>query len=182
MGVSDEGLQQHLHALALGNEQALGALYQALSGKVYAIALRMLENKEEAQEVMQDTFLQLYRQAKTHRSDLESVTAFTFTIARNFSISRLRSRRSRPIHADEYDVHDPQTAPAAPIENDATDRLVLEQAMAQLQDDERRLLEASFFDGYTHQELCDRYALPLGSLKSKLRRALLKLRNLIGAA
>ncbi len=57
MPLSDEALQQHLLTLAQGDEQALQALYAALSGKVYAIALRMLESKEEAQEVVQDTFI-----------------------------------------------------------------------------------------------------------------------------
>ncbi len=175
-------LEQLLQSLARGEESALAALYAALSHKVYAIALRVLENKEEAQEVLQDTFLQLYRKASHYQSELESVTAFTCTMGRNLAISRLRARRVRPQRADEYDVHDPTTAPAAPTESDPMNRIIVEQALDSLGSDERRLLEASFFDGYSHQELSERFELPLGSLKSKLRRSLLKLRAVMEPA
>lgn len=176
---TDAQLEQHLHQLAMGEESALAALYAALSTKVYTIALRILESKEEAQEVLQDTFLQLYRKAGHYQSQLESVTAFTCGVARNLAISRLRARRVRPERADEYDVHDPLSALSVATEHNPTDQLMLEQALGSLHTDERQLLHASFFDGYTHQELSERFALPLGSLKSKLRRSLLKLRTVM---
>ncbi len=110
------------------------------------------------------------------------MTAFTCTIARNFAISRLRARRSRPDYNQDYDVHDPVTAPPASLEDDPLERVLVKRALAHLNNEERQLMEASFYSGYSHQELCERYNMPLGSLKSKLRRALLKLRAVIGTA
>ncbi|MEX2541742.1 MAG: sigma-70 family RNA polymerase sigma factor [Trueperaceae bacterium] len=160
--------------VAEGDEIALGRLYERLGGNVFALALHMLGDREDAEEVLQDSFVNLYRSARRFDPALGSVRAYTYTIARNQARMRLRKRRSRlPTEPLE------EREPTAPATDNAT-AIALNGALARLEHDEVRLLEATFFDGFSHMELAERTGLPLGTLKSRIRRALLKLRGLLG--
>ncbi|WP_264777916.1 RNA polymerase sigma factor [Deinococcus aetherius] len=164
--------------LGRGDERALDELYALLSGKVFTLACHMLQSREEAEEVLQDTFLKLHRHAGGYRPEGDSARAFVYAIARNDCLSRLRARRSRPV-AGEWDVHDPATPLSAP-HTDALHTATVRQALGQLAPPDRELLEGSFFHGYSHPELAERSGLPLGTVKSRLRRALLSLRDYLG--
>jgi RNA polymerase sigma-70 factor, ECF subfamily len=163
--------------LADGDEGALAELYDHLSARVYALALRMLESPEEAEEVLQDTFLKVYRKAASYRPERGSPRAFLYTIARNEALSRLRARTSRPARADGWDVHSPGAKLSAANADDPLTRVMLERALEKLDRDEVKLLQLAFFDGYSHAELAELNGLPLGTVKSKLRRALAQLRG-----
>ena len=163
--------------LQRGDEQALAELYDRLGGQVYTLALKLLQSPEEAEEVVQDTFLKLYN-ANSYRTMGRSPRAYVYTIARNLALSRLRERRARPLTAEAWDVHDPQAGFAAPDPGDPTTGLLVERLLAYLSPEERTLLEQNLFAGYTHAELSERSGMPLGTVKSKLRRTLLKLRDL----
>lgn len=158
-----------------GGGGALRDLYDRLSGNVYALSLNLLGSREEAEEVLQDTFLKVYRSAHTFDPARGSARAFVYTVARNDCLSRLRARRSRPERDAEWDLHDPERQPAAPG-NDPMLSVQTEQALAQLEPLDRDLLKASFYAGYSHGELVERFDLPLGTVKSRVRRALLALR------
>jgi len=167
--------------LGQGDEEALDELYERLSDRVYTLALTLLRSREEAEEVVQDTFLILYRRANSYATPDRSPRAFIYTIARNQALSRLRRRKARPLKAEGWEVDDPRTAfanpgPADPTTN-LTTNLYVERLLAQLDEEERQLLEGAFFSGYSHAELAELTGLPLGTLKSKLRRAPLKLRD-----
>lgn len=156
-------------------------LYERLSGRVYTRALTLLRSREEAEEVVQDTFLILYRRANSYATPDSAPRAFIYTIARNQALSRLRRRKARPLKAEGWEVDDPRTAfanpgPAVPTTH-LTTNLYVERLLAQLDEEEPQLLEGAFVSGYSHAELAELTGLPLGTLKSKLRRALLKLRD-----
>ena len=162
--------------LGRGDEQALAELYARLGANVYTLALSLLKSREEAEEVVQDTFLTLSRKAHLYATPERSPRAFVYTIARNKALSRLRRRKARPVKAEGWDVHEPQ----ASFTSGAADRvtsLFVEDLLAQLSEEERQLLEGAFYQGYSHAELSELTGLPLGTLKSKLRRALLKLKD-----
>lgn len=161
--------------LADGDESALAELYARLASRVYALALRMLRSPEEAEEVLQDTFLKLYRHAGSYDAGKDSPRAFIYTIARNEALSRLRARRARPVKA-HWDVHAPDGTLRATPMGDPLDRVMVEGALELLERDDAELLQAAFFDGYTYAELAERTGLPLGTVKSKIRRALARLR------
>lgn len=165
-----------LARLSRRDEHALAELYARLSANVYALARRMLRSPEEAEEVLQDTFVRLFNHAESFDPSRGSARAFIYTIARNEVLSRLRKRRARPTQAEGWDVHDPATALAAPADADPLDRVTVAGALARLEPDERSLLEQAFYQGYSHGELAERTGVPLGTVKSKLRRALLQLR------
>ncbi|ACO48135.1 sigma-70 family RNA polymerase sigma factor [Deinococcus deserti] len=166
-----------LGRLQQGDEAALAALYSGMGSKVFSLALQLLGSREEAEEVMQDTFLKVYRQARTYRADLGSPRAFVYTIARNDCMSRLRARRARPQKAD-WDVHELDSPlPSASVDGHLG--AVVTQALAQLEPLDRQLLHDSFYAGYTHLELAERSKLPLGTVKSRVRRALLALERFL---
>ncbi len=116
--------------VARGDERALEELYRRYGGAVYALLLRMLGSREEAEEVLQDTFVQIHREASRYVIERGTVTAFTFTIARNLAISRLRSRKARPQKNEDHDLHDPDQELGLWREDDPTDRIVLGRVMA----------------------------------------------------
>ncbi len=161
--------------LSQGDETALQDLYERLSRQVFSLALEMLQSRQDAEEVLQDTFVKLV----THNGfnpDYGSARAYIYTITRNECLMRLRAKGSRP-RLSELDLHE------NPLEAKAKDHdteLTLKQALGKLESLDAKLLKASFYWGYTHDELAAQTGLPLGTVKSRVRRALLKLRELLG--
>lgn len=173
---SDADLVQ---AMAEGSEDALGALYLRHGGLVLALARRMLTSREEAEEVLHDTFLGLWRNAGRYHEERAGVRTYLLAIARNACLTRLRARSARPRAIAELDPHDPAFAMAAPDDGDPIDRVLARRALASLEDGERELLEEVYFGGWSHAEVSERHGLPLGTVKSKLRRALRKMRAVL---
>jgi RNA polymerase sigma-70 factor, ECF subfamily len=170
---------QLLERVATGDERALEELHALLAPKVFALAMRMLRVREEAEEVLQDTFVHLYRDLTRRASGTEHPRAFVYTIARNLCLSRLRARSTRPVIAADLELEEVSPQSSGPVMTDPVDRVVVRAALARLAVDERSLLEAMYFDGWSHSELAERTSLPLGTVKAKLRRALLKLRGIL---
>lgn len=167
-----------MERLAQGDESALDALYEALSRNVFALALRMMGSREDAEEVVQDTFVQTYRYAARFDARRGSVRAWIYTVARNQCRMRLRAHRARPRSDTEMDPHDAaSTLPTRSHASQATARLTVQQAFSHLSHDEARLLEAAFFEGFSHGELADHEGEPVGTIKSRIRRAMLKARK-----
>jgi RNA polymerase sigma-70 factor, ECF subfamily len=161
--------------LSQGDETALQDLYERLSRQVFSLALQMLNSRQDAEEVLQDTFVKLV----THNGfnpTYGSARAYIYTIARNECLMRLRAKGSRP-QLSEIDIHE------SPLEGAAKDHdtsLSVQQALSKLESLDAKLLKASFYWGYTHDELAVQTGLPLGTVKSRVRRALLKLREILG--
>ncbi len=160
-----------------GDETALQELFDLLKRHIYALAWHILKNREDAEEVLQDTFVKLY-QHNGFNPDYGSPRAYLYAIARNEALMRLRAKGSRP-QLSEIDIHNPNTHFQATLENH-DDKLLVEKALASLEATDAKLLKASFYWGYTHDELAEQTGLPLGTVKSRVRRALLRLRDLLG--
>lgn len=154
-------------------------LYDRYAPAVFTLALRMLDSREEAEEVLQDAFVRLFASAERYRPQRGSVKTYLYSIARNLAISRLRARNSRPRKALGHDLHDPSWSWSHHPAADGVTRVVVREALAKLSAEEVALLEDAFYRGYSHSQLAERSGLPLGTLKSKLRRALLKMRALL---
>ncbi len=168
-------LEDLLRRVAAGSDEAFEALYRLLKPQLYPMLYRMLGTPEEAEEVFHDTLLKLRAAATGFDPEKARAATFARVIARNLALSRLRARRARPQRL-EPDVHGLPGVAAAdppPVE----DRVRVRRALARLDPLERRLLEAAFYQGYSHRELAEAFGLPLGTTKSKLRRALRKLRD-----
>lgn len=169
--------QRLIAQLQQGQDGALKALYDAFAGVTYRVCLRMLASPEDAEEVLQDAFLRLEAQAGRYDPARGTVQTFVLTIAHHLCLERLRARRARP-QAWDGALGDPAfDLPASAPRHDPLDQALIESALSALNASDRQLLEDMFFGGFTHAELAVRTGLPLGTVKSRLRRALLKLRE-----
>lgn len=160
--------------LHFGDADALAELYSRLGPHVYALSHALLHSREEAEEVLQDTFARLGGGRHGYRPVLGSPRAFIYTMARNASLSRLRARGARPATLDP-DLVPPESlaAPAADLET----RLTVQSALRHLPDRDQDLLLDAFFGGLSHPEIAVRRQLPLGTVKTRLRRAMQAMRR-----
>ncbi len=174
-----------LQCVARGDTSALGELYDRHSRLVFGIVLRILRSPSDAEEVLQEVFVRVWTKADTYNERLGWPAAWLARIARNRAIDRLRSRRARgeaapsagdPLEHAEAPQAVTRETPELLAQAAATARS-LRGALAGLPDGQRRLIEAAFFDGYTHQELSERFGLPLGTVKTRIRSGLLAMRE-----
>jgi len=175
--------QQDLMArIACHDESALGDLYRLCAAKVFATVLRIVSQHAQAEEVVVDTFWQVWREAPRYEIGRGLVISWILTIARNRAIDSLRrhSVRGRREVLTEDSLHEavasdePATAEAAGSRQ--RDRL-LRALMHTLEPVQRQMLSLSFFQGLSHQQIADHSGLPIGTVKSHLRRTLLQLRD-----
>ena len=168
-----------LARVAGGDRAALQMVYQDTSAKLFGVCLRILNDRSEAEDVLQEVYLTVWRKAASFDPARASPITWLVAIARNRSIDRLRSaaggRRMDPIDAAE-DVHDPAPAAVELVEAaQQSSRLSL--CLEQLESRQSSAIRAAFLDGNTYEELAERMKVPLGTMKSWIRRGLLKLRD-----
>jgi RNA polymerase sigma-70 factor, ECF subfamily len=158
---------------ALGD---LRALYDACSGRVMAVALHLLRDRAEAEDVVQETFLELWRRAPTFDPSRGTREAFAVLIARSRALDRLRARGSA-LRAAEGVASDPPVPPPSPVETtEARQRSVrVRSALAALSAPQREAVELAYFRGLTQAEIAARTGEPLGTVKTRLRLAMEKL-------
>jgi len=157
--------------------EALDALYVRYSAYVMGVALRILGGREEAEEVVQDVFWQLWRATARYDPARGRFSTWLFSVARNRSIDRLRGRGREPQRADAAAL---DAIPAA-VDTEADAVLIERQkeVRAQLEllpGDQRSAIELAFFRGLSHVEIAARTGEALGTVKSRIRRGLLRLR------
>ena len=164
-------------AVASGDRRAFGTLYQQTSAKLYGICLRLLGSDAEAQEVLQDVYVTVWRKAAQFDPGRASAITWLATLARNRAIDRLRARRPSGDDLDAAaEVADDGPSALAIIEQDE-DAARLARCLDELEERARAMIRSAFFDGATYAELADREAVPLGTMKSWIRRGLLRLRG-----
>jgi RNA polymerase sigma-70 factor (ECF subfamily) len=162
-----------------GDRSAFRTVYEATSAKLLGVTLRILSDRQLAEDVLQDTYLTVWRKAESFDPSRASPITWLVTIARNRSIDRLRSaapmRRTTPVE----DAHD--LADAAPLASDlieTTDEVGrLNACLDTLEDKARSVIRTAFMEGVTYDALATRENVPLGTMKSWIRRGLLRLRE-----
>jgi RNA polymerase sigma-70 factor (ECF subfamily) len=167
--------------IAAGYQNALAALYRRRGALFYSLLVRMLVSETEAQEVMQDTFVQIWRRARVYDPRRSSPIAWMIMIARGVAMDRLRARLRRNATHETYQR---EVASLAVEEMDGlrhTERGELAAACAAalhgLPEPQRRVLELAFFRGWTHEEIACAEGDPLGTIKARIRRGLLAMRQ-----
>jgi RNA polymerase sigma factor (sigma-70 family) len=177
---SDEplALERLLSRIGQGDSRAFAELYERLSPRLFGICLRMLRDRNEAEEVLQEVFVTVWRRARDFDSTLAAAATWLITLARNRAIDRLRLRRVRvPLEAIDLDsLADGQAGPLARAEASQEYRR-LRRCIESLEPKDRDSIREAFFSGATYKELADRSAVPLGTMKSRIRRALAQLRT-----
>ena len=167
------------------DETAVAELYDRHSRAVFSVVMRILRSPSDAEDVLQEVFVRVWTRADTYDSRLGSPVAWLLRIARNRAIDRLRAKRSRgdvDAPAAEHELVDavavagPAADPSLFAQGAATADAVAH-ALASLPEAQRVLIEAAFFDGYTHQELAARFGVPLGTVKTRIRTGLAAMRG-----
>jgi RNA polymerase sigma-70 factor (ECF subfamily) len=176
-GPGTEPDRQLVLEIAGGSSEALGLLYDRYARVVYAMARRMLHQVEDAEEVVQDVFSQVWREARRYQATRASVAGWIVMLARTRSIDRLRSRMARP---DVVTAVAPDAAPPiASRERDPEQVAMAEQhaeavrgALQRLPESQRILMELTYYDGLTQTEIAARTGVPLGTVKTRIRTAM----------
>jgi RNA polymerase sigma-70 factor (ECF subfamily) len=171
--------------MATGDQTAMAELYDRFSGPLYAVALRILGDASEAEDVLHDAFISLWEKAATFESSRGTAFSWAIALTRNRAIDRLRQRRRRAeilrdSAPEDFDLHTRTADPGADSRAQLGDQAqAVRAAVAALPTDQQRALELAFFGGLTQQEIAIRLQEPLGTVKARIRRGLLKLRDLL---
>jgi RNA polymerase sigma-70 factor (ECF subfamily) len=170
-------LSDLLARAADGDRQAFGEFYDNISAKLFGIILRILIERGEAEDVLQEVFLTIWRKAAEFDPARASPVTWTATIARNRAIDRLRARGNRPLAPldEAADVRD--ESPAVDVIIDAhRDAVRLEAALEALEPRHAAAIRSCYFEGSTYEALALREGIPVGTLKSWVRRGLMRMK------
>jgi RNA polymerase sigma-70 factor (ECF subfamily) len=167
-----------INRIAAGDKAALRLVYAETSAKLFGVCLRILGERSEAEDVLQEVYLTVWRKAASFDESVASPITWLVAIARNRAIDRLRasgaSRAALPIEA-AADVADESMSAVERLEIDE-DRARLRECLRELEQRQAAAIRAAFLDGFTYDELAAKASVPLGTMKSWIRRGLMKLR------
>jgi RNA polymerase sigma factor (sigma-70 family) len=179
----DAALITLIDRIATRDEQALKQLYDLCSAKLYGLALRVVGNREWAEDALQDAFLQIWRQAGDYRASLSPPMAWLGLIVRSRSLDQLRRRKAEREHLSD-DIDD---GPADGLASDEPGPLdanlasqqawALHQCLGKLENKQREVVSLAYLRDLSHGDLARQLQLPLGTVKSWIRRGLEQLRS-----
>lgn len=166
-----------MHRSAAGDREAFARLYDRTSAKLYGICLRLMGNEAEAQDVLQETYIRVWQKADRFDSSKASPITWLAVLARNKAIDRLRQRKlpSQDLEA-AYDIEDDAPSPFDIAERE-DDRSRLAHCLEELEARSRSAIRSAFLDGASYRDLALSEGVPLGTLKSWVRRGLQRLRG-----
>lgn len=175
---TSDSLTPLMERIAAGEREALRQLYQATSAKLFGVCLRILSDREESEDVLQDVYVTIWRRADRFDGARASVMTWVSTIARNRAIDRLRARGPMAYaeQVDDLEIADGQDS-AETLLSAADDRNRLHGCMSELDDRTQSVIRTAFFEGVTYEALAKRMDAPLGTVKSWIRRGLAKLKG-----
>ncbi len=177
--VPDSALIEKMMA---GDESALSTLYDRYSAMLFGMLMRILQDRQAAEEVLQDLFLQLWRNAGQFDASRGSLPAWLMVIGRNRAISRLRGRRDREVLEEEEGDFAGTFASARTLKTKlrATSwRATVSAALGQLPVEQRQAVELAYFEGMTQSEIASKTGIPLGTVKTRVRTAMQTLRQIL---
>ena len=176
--------QELLELVVQGNREALVALYDRFSRQVYSLALRMVENQGQAEEIAQDVFMTVWTRGSTYRSDRGPFSSWLLSIAHNRSIDELRKRRRRARYPT-VDIDNLRQEPSGNPEEVADavfqllDHEVIMEALNKLPAAQKQVIIMAYFQGLTQSEISTVLSTPLGTVKTRMRLGLHKMRDIL---
>ena len=176
-----EADQSLLKEVAAGSTEALARLYDRHAATVFGLARRILNRLEDAEEVVQDVFTQVWREAGRYERGRATVAGWVVMLTRARSIDRLRSRNARPDQRDTESTVLPDVPAAGwspeEVTISAEDVRGVRGALAGLPEVQRTLVELAYYEGLTHSEIAAKTGIPLGTVKTRIRTAMNTLRG-----
>ncbi len=167
-----------IRRLQRGDRGAVGDLYDRHAALMYGVVLRIVRERAEADDVLQEAWIQAWQRSASYDPARGSVAAWLVTIARSRALDRIRRRASRIRAEANAPLPEPREAPGAASERGA-ERIALGRALASLDPRHREVLEVAYFEGLSQSEIAERLAAPLGTVKHWARQGLLRLRELM---
>lgn len=173
-----------LDRIGRGDREAVLALYDRFAGVVLSVATRITGNRSEAEDIVQDVFARVWREAPTFDRARGSAAAWIVTFARNRSIDVVRSRGRRSRHEDEQATEEPVVTEAAATPEaevgDAQRASAVRRALDLLRPEQRQVVELAYFGGLSHSEIAERLGQPLGTVKTRIAQSVKRLREELG--
>jgi RNA polymerase sigma-70 factor (ECF subfamily) len=162
-----------------GDAEAFTTLYDRHSRAAFSLAYRMMGERQAAEDLAQDAFLKVWRSASSYRAERGSVRTWILSIVHNRGIDQIRSYASRRRTQDKIEASAPRSQPSEAFaqtwRNSQRDQI--REALNTLPPEQLKILELAYFSGYTHVEISDLLSLPLGTVKSRMRLGLKKIRD-----
>lgn len=169
-----------VQAMARGDEQAFASLFDRYNSTLLGFLIRILNNKAEAEDVLQEVFVQVWRDAP--RYDVRRGRVFTWlvTIARSRALDRLRALGSHESMRTKWAIES-MVSPSSAMDNTirSDQAKIIRHALEDINDAQREVLLLAYFEGLSHQEIADRVGIPLGTAKTRIRDGLKKLRGML---
>ena len=179
---SEDPLQPLVARIAAGDEDALCRLYEATSSRVFGLSLQILRDRPAAEEALVEVYAQVWRQADRHDPGKGSVATWIATLARTRSIDLARARQRRSQRESVIDIEqlevlkDPAPGPLE-VSHDSERAALVRAALESLPREQKIAVEAAFFGGLSHSEVARALGEPLGTIKTRIRSGLLKLKQ-----
>jgi RNA polymerase sigma-70 factor (ECF subfamily) len=170
--------------IAGGDNGALSHLYDSTSRMVYGLCLRIVKDPSAAEDITLETYLQVWRTAQSYDPVRGTVSAWLLTVVRSRAIDWLRARKARRADLEQdldevFELQDLRPSPErASIDSGRT--RIIQNAMAELPEEQRRAIELTYFSGLSHSEIALQTGLPIGTVKTRIRLGVIRLRELLG--
>lgn len=174
---SIQDIEEMIGQMAQGDRAAFERLYSATSAKLFGVCLRFLNNRAEAEDALQDAFVKIWRNADRYRANGLSPMTWLITVTRNLCIDRLRARKARLGDMDEVaEMADSAPGPEAQAIA-ASDRARIVHCMDGLDPDKALAVRRAYLEGHTYQDLSEELNVPLNTIRTWLRRSLMRLKE-----
>jgi RNA polymerase sigma-70 factor (ECF subfamily) len=170
--------QSILERVAAGDTSAVGECLDRYGDLVWSLARRYLRNASDAEDAVQDIFIDIWGSAARYDRNIASEVAFISTIARRRLIDKIRAAERRPLMDSLDDEEGAPIDPGIPatVEDD-TEVTIVERVLAEMDPEHQKVLCMSLYEGYSHSEIAERLSLPLGTVKTRVRRGLIHIRE-----
>jgi len=170
-----------LERVAQGDRDSVMALYDRFSGTILAVALRVTGNRAEAEDIVQEVFARVWREATSFDRARGSAAAWIVTLTRNRAIDVVRSRSRRARHEDDQTAEEPVVTEATATPEaqvvDAQRAEAVRLALDALRPEQRQVIELAYFGGLSHSEIAERLQQPLGTVKTRIAQSVKRLRD-----
>lgn len=173
---------QLIQQIAQRDREAFRQLYDRTSSLVFSLMMRMVKVRSDAEDLLQEVFVQIWRQASNYNAERGSPESWIVNIARSRAIDKIRAirrmERSFVLTDDPARAESSDNVEISAAESET--RMAMQSALASLPDAQRKVLELAYFDGLTQNEIAERLTEPLGTIKTRMRSGLQRLREIVG--
>lgn len=179
--MSQEEVSDLIGRVAIGDRVAFRRLYERTSAKLFGVCLRILKNRSDAEDVLQEIYVKIWRDAGKYRITGHSPMTWLITVARNQAIDNIRARDPIPVEIEAAaEIAADAATPEVTTEHRGESRRLVG-CLEKLPSDRAEAVKAAYQEGYSYQELAERFGLPLNTVRTWLRRSLISLRECLSS-